>query len=246
MASIDGCYHIAGLIDAHNPCIHPSAAINANLRIDLRQRRVNGELQPMQFQITGNHDRFPWHELYLNGVQVFACDPCIEQTTFANLFPGTEKSYPGEFSVWRQVPGAKQNAAVANPAFAAAAAENTRLRGDFGPPIDDSWTISANGQSVQVNQDGSYTVLNVSAADQFGVAGPGTPPDFLSDDYTRLTATRTLRGSNEYAISEPFRLRKRPRERRLTSAAQVVVRECGGESPVSSDFYAAARRLGRV
>ena len=34
---------------------------------------------------------------------------------------------------------------------------------------------------------------------------------------------------------------KRPCERRLTSAAQIQVRECKCQSPMASDLYAAAR-----
>ncbi len=41
--------------------------------------------------------------------------------------------------------------------------------------LDETWTVTVNGQSVQVNPDGSFTIPNVSAADQFGPGGPGAP-----------------------------------------------------------------------
>ena len=73
--------------------------------------------------------------------------------------------------------------------------------------LDETWTITVNGQTVQVNPDGSFRISNVSAADQFGPGGPGTRPDFLSDDFIRAIATRTFNGVTQYAFSEPFQIK---------------------------------------
>ena len=72
--------------------------------------------------------------------------------------------------------------------------------------LDETWTITVNGQTVQVNPDGSFRTPNISAADQFGLGGPGTIPDFLSDDFLRAIAIRTFNGITQYAFSEPFQI----------------------------------------
>ncbi len=72
--------------------------------------------------------------------------------------------------------------------------------------LDETWTITVNGQSVQVNPDGSFKIPNISAADLFGPGGPGTLADFLSDDFLRAVAVRTFNGVTQYAFSEPFQI----------------------------------------
>ncbi|HEY3242236.1 MAG TPA: hypothetical protein VGM03_02705, partial [Phycisphaerae bacterium] len=49
--------------------------------------------------------------------------------------------------------------------------------------LDASCTVTVNGQTVRVNPDGSFGISNVAAPDVFGAGGPGTTPDFLSDDF---------------------------------------------------------------
>ncbi len=82
----------------------------------------------------------------------------------------------------------------------------------FGPrtmaqTLDETWTVTANGQSVQVNPDGSFSIPNIAAPDLFGADGPGSGPDSLSDDYIRLVGHRTLNGQTMYVFSEPFQIR---------------------------------------
>jgi hypothetical protein len=72
--------------------------------------------------------------------------------------------------------------------------------------LDETWTATCNGQTVQVNPDGSFRIPNISAADDFGLGGPGTPPDFLSDDFLRVVATSTIGGVTYYAFSDPFQI----------------------------------------
>lgn len=70
--------------------------------------------------------------------------------------------------------------------------------------LDDSWTITVRGQTVVPNPDGSFRITNISAPDSFGPGGPGTRPDFVSDDFTRLTGFRMVGDVTEYVFSEPF------------------------------------------
>ncbi len=72
--------------------------------------------------------------------------------------------------------------------------------------LDETWTVTVNGQSVQVNPDGSFVISNIPAPDQFGPGGPGTAPDFLSDDVLRVFGVSTAGGVTRYAYSEPFQL----------------------------------------
>lgn len=75
-----------------------------------------------------------------------------------------------------------------------------------GAPLDDSWKVTVAGRSVTPDADGNFEVPNVSAADQFGAAGPGSAPDFVSDDAYRLVGVKSVNGVTQYAFSEPFQL----------------------------------------
>ncbi|MFN0056971.1 MAG: hypothetical protein ACKVX7_00810 [Planctomycetota bacterium] len=72
--------------------------------------------------------------------------------------------------------------------------------------LDETWQVVVNGQSAQIGTHGTYKVRNVSAPDQFGPSGPGSPPDFVSDDCVRAIATKTVGGVSYYATSSPFRI----------------------------------------
>ena len=78
--------------------------------------------------------------------------------------------------------------------------------GALAQELDESWTVTLNGQAVQVNPDGTFTIPNVSSPDLFGPDGPGSAPDFLSDDYVRLTGVRGQGTDLTYVYSEPFKL----------------------------------------
>ena len=39
--------------------------------------------------------------------------------------------------------------------------------------LDETWTVTVAGQTVQVNPDGSFAIPNVAAPDLFGPGGPG-------------------------------------------------------------------------
>ena len=64
------------------PLVSPSPDIDAEVRIFVR-RTANG----MEAKITGSHDGFPAHELYVNGVQVHAYDPVAAGKSPTSLLP---------------------------------------------------------------------------------------------------------------------------------------------------------------
>lgn len=80
---------------------------------------------------------------------------------------------------------------------------DVRAQEDFS-----DWTMRIGGQVVQVGSDGSFTIPNISAPDQFGPGGPGTVPDFISDDFYRIVGTSPAGGIQMYAFSEFFQIRQ--------------------------------------
>jgi len=70
------------------------------------------------------------------------------------------------------------------------------------------WTLRIAGQVVNVNSDGSYLIPNIQAPDLFGAGGPGTRPDFLSDDYYRIIGSSTKQGMTLYGYTEYFQVRQ--------------------------------------
>ena len=70
--------------------------------------------------------------------------------------------------------------------------------------------LSLAGVTTTVEADGSFRLSNISVPDDFGEGGPGTPRDFVSDDFIRIIGQRENGdGTIEYAFSERFRLRQR-------------------------------------
>ena len=74
--------------------------------------------------------------------------------------------------------------------------------------LDDTWTVSVGGQSVTVNPNGTFRIPNILSPDNFGPGGPGTRPDFLSDDFLRVLGTKTVDGETLWAFSQPFQIRQ--------------------------------------
>ena len=78
------------------------------------------------------------------------------------------------------------------------------------PPVpevlDSSWQVTVNGRTVEVLRGGGYKIPNISATDQFGPGGPGTTPDFESDEMFRVIGVKVEGLSTRYAWSEPFRV----------------------------------------
>lgn len=79
---------------------------------------------------------------------------------------------------------------------------STRGRADRG------YEFMANGQLAAARAGGAFRVANIAAADQFGANGPGSGPDFLSDDAVQVIGTVNRFGHTYYAFSEPFRIRQ--------------------------------------
>lgn len=74
--------------------------------------------------------------------------------------------------------------------------------------LDDAWTVTVNGQTVQVRSDGTFFVPNIAAPDQFGAGGPWTAPDFISDNCLRVVGSSTVDGVTKWVTSEPFQLQQ--------------------------------------
>ncbi len=87
------------MIDASNPCLTWAPAINAEVNLEFRNN--NGVLE---VRMSGQHDRFPWYELYLNNWLYYSWDPCASGDTPIALF-GPEQAVPPEYYDWQSVPG---------------------------------------------------------------------------------------------------------------------------------------------
>ena len=75
--------------------------------------------------------------------------------------------------------------------------------------IDETWTLSVAGQTVQADADGGFRIPNITVPDLFGPNGPGTRPDFISEEFVRLTGYSAKDGVTKYVYSEPFRINQR-------------------------------------
>ncbi len=82
-----------------------------------------------------------------------------------------------------------------------------QLTGTGPVALDSHWILSANGQAAAPDADGHFRIPNLSAADNFGAGGPGTPSDRESDDYVVVTGLSQVDGAVRYALSERFRIR---------------------------------------
>jgi hypothetical protein len=72
--------------------------------------------------------------------------------------------------------------------------------------LDSSWSLSVSTQSVKPNDNGSFRIPNITTPDQFGEDGSGSRPDFLSDDFVRLTGYKAVNGKTRYVWSQPFQI----------------------------------------
>lgn len=77
----------------------------------------------------------------------------------------------------------------------------------FGEPLDSSWLVEVNGQVVPVNDNGEFRIPNITTPDQFGENGSGTAPDFISDDFFRLSGRKIGNSKARYVWSQPFQIR---------------------------------------
>ena len=65
---------------------------------------------------------------------------------------------------------------------------------DGGITLDETWTFSMGGRSVQANTDGSFLIPNISVPDT-------APTDLLGDDVVRLVGITTSGGKPRYVFS---------------------------------------------
>jgi hypothetical protein len=72
--------------------------------------------------------------------------------------------------------------------------------------LDDTWRVTVNGQTVKVDPDGTFVIPNISAPDSFGADGPGSRPDFISDDFVRLVGVSMATGTARYVFTLPFQI----------------------------------------
>jgi IgGFc binding protein len=75
--------------------------------------------------------------------------------------------------------------------------------------LDSSWSLVVGGQTVRADDNGGALIPNITTPDQFGENGSGTAPDFVSDDFLRLTGQKTEGGQTRYVWSQPFQIRNR-------------------------------------
>ncbi|MFN0060786.1 MAG: carboxypeptidase regulatory-like domain-containing protein [Planctomycetota bacterium] len=78
--------------------------------------------------------------------------------------------------------------------------------GDGPEPDLGTLYLRANGQSFSGVFPQSFRIRNISVPDQFGLGGPGTAPDFVSDDAIRVIGVRDREGVKEYFVSDEFRI----------------------------------------
>lgn len=123
--------------------------------------------------------------------------------------------------------------------------------------LDDTWTVSINGQTARVRADGTFFIPNISAPDRFGPGGPGTAPDFFSDNCLRVIGSSTVNGVTRWVTSEPFVFQEvcpggastcSPRLRRPTTflIGDLTISESPPSIPVGLDLGVAAGQPGTL
>jgi hypothetical protein len=92
-------------ITAHgaNACANVAAAIDFYGVIYIQQVCDGESLGPVEYWYLGNHDGFPWHELYLDGTMVYNHDPCQTGDTPFSLIPGYSP-YAFNSEQWIELP----------------------------------------------------------------------------------------------------------------------------------------------
>ncbi|MBK8039209.1 MAG: hypothetical protein IPK22_19055 [Verrucomicrobiaceae bacterium] len=76
--------------------------------------------------------------------------------------------------------------------------------------LDSQWKLSIAGQAVQPSSNGTFRITNITTPDRFGTSGSGSAPDFISDDFVRLTGYKiSSSGATRYVWSQPFQIRNR-------------------------------------
>ena len=92
-------------------CEYFVPAVNVDLRLRIRQTCNDGVLNPPEYRAYGQYDGYPWHELYLNGQEIFRHDPCVtgenpwSMVGFGEHYFATDgQSNPTPLADWQVVP----------------------------------------------------------------------------------------------------------------------------------------------
>jgi len=84
--------------------------------------------------------------------------------------------------------------------------ERRSVQGSFHGVDAEGFEIRVGDQSVRVGPTGFLQIPNVTAPDDFGPGGPGTPRDNVSDDCVQITGSGLVEGRMMYLSSAPFRI----------------------------------------
>ncbi len=78
------------VVDATAGCTLAAPAINADITVEIRQKCQNGSLTAPEFRVLGEHDGFPWYELWIEDVPGYLFSPCTYGQWPESLFPPME------------------------------------------------------------------------------------------------------------------------------------------------------------
>ncbi|HRI14167.1 MAG TPA: hypothetical protein PLX89_14320 [Verrucomicrobiota bacterium] len=104
--------------------------------------------------------------------------------------------------------------------------------------VDETWIYSVGGQVVEL-YDERIDLEDISAPDAFGSDGPGSTPDFVSDDILRVFGVSTTGGTNLYAVSESLRIR----QGETTYIQDLTVTDIPPRKPESLQIIAPSRTI---
>jgi alpha-tubulin suppressor-like RCC1 family protein len=105
--------------------------------------------------------------------------------------------------------------------------------------IDGQWRFSINGQQQVVAQPYQMRISNIASPDLFGLEGPGSSPDFISDDFVRVIGQSTMGGTNQYVYSEFLKIR----QGETTHITNLTFTSIPPRQPESLEIGAPARTL---
>jgi hypothetical protein len=68
------------------------------------------------------------------------------------------------------------------------------------------WNLTVEGQTIFSAFPDLFLVSNIPSPDAYGVGGPGTPPDFVGDNFVRVTGVSNTGIEPLFAFSAPFHI----------------------------------------
>lgn len=92
-----------GIVQCNYVPVAVSPDIDIGVEVIIKQDILpDGSLGAMKYKLSGFHDKFPWHELYLNGFCVYKYAPC-QQNVGPDILFGNNILYVS--TDWKTVPG---------------------------------------------------------------------------------------------------------------------------------------------